>query len=765
MLRLTLLALAVIGALVLALLLVLLLKPTDSKLSASSFSAAPFTGPARVGTLPSVPIVFASRNHVDTLNGESVGPPVEVVGREKIVGGKLLLLNPDSSVFDLTVNTPIYDVQRPAVSLDGKKLVFSGVKSPEDFWHLYEVKLDGSGFRQLTFNNRDFKIPDDPNNPRANARIFARYGDFSPTYLPDGRILFASTRYASQSASCGQRALNLYVMNADGTGMHRLTTERAGAIDPYVLSNGRVAFAHWIDNMNVPAVAGVGLEPLEVYRNFAPSSWGLWSMNPDGSDAGRFAFNAGKFESRGGIFQPRELPDGRIVYTFREQGNLLGSTLATGIAILTVGAGEGNTVKGIGNPKREEADHALGPAPLPNGDILFSYTPTATVTMDSQGPRTADFDYGLYLSDGNLSKAPVLVYDLIGTDELDAVAVVARTAKVIPDAPDAAKVSDDPRVNLGTTVTLRNSNIYADLALDFKEILSPKIGTVVAVDFYDDSQAFSTSADFPLLRKQMPKPIVSVPINPDGSFEAVVPADKPIFWVLRGPTGAAARYVNSPASPNDPGTTVVNFAAGHDYFRPGNVAACTGCHRGHMINPDMTIQAKTNLARIATAKASSQTDSFYHAAERAIDNRLAPQKGDNYEWASKGERGAWLQLDWAMPVTATEIVLYPRRDAANRITSGTLTFSEGSSIAVNQFPEDGSALKVRIGEKRITWARFTIDQSVGKAPGLAEMVVNGSPIVEFPRAVPAAPSGLRSEERRVGKECRRLCRSRWSPYH
>jgi hypothetical protein len=25
--------------------------------------------------------------------------------------------------------------------------------------------------------------------------------------------------------------------------------------------------------------------------------------------------------------------------------------------------------------------------------------------------------------------------------------------------------------------------------------------------------------------------------------------------------------------------------------------------------------------------------------------------------------------------------------------------------------------------------------------------------------------GKRSEERRVGKECRRLCRSRWSPYH
>ena len=26
-------------------------------------------------------------------------------------------------------------------------------------------------------------------------------------------------------------------------------------------------------------------------------------------------------------------------------------------------------------------------------------------------------------------------------------------------------------------------------------------------------------------------------------------------------------------------------------------------------------------------------------------------------------------------------------------------------------------------------------------------------------------SGIRSEERRVGKECSELCRSRWSPYH
>src|SRR3546814_1465152 len=30
--------------------------------------------------------------------------------------------------------------------------------------------------------------------------------------------------------------------------------------------------------------------------------------------------------------------------------------------------------------------------------------------------------------------------------------------------------------------------------------------------------------------------------------------------------------------------------------------------------------------------------------------------------------------------------------------------------------------------------------------------------------LPLAPLGARSEERRVGKECVRTCRSRWSPY-
>ena len=36
-------------------------------------------------------------------------------------------------------------------------------------------------------------------------------------------------------------------------------------------------------------------------------------------------------------------------------------------------------------------------------------------------------------------------------------------------------------------------------------------------------------------------------------------------------------------------------------------------------------------------------------------------------------------------------------------------------------------------------------------------------VVQRPQPTPERPQ--RSEERRVGKECRTVCRSRWSPYH
>ena len=41
----------------------------------------------------------------------------------------------------------------------------------------------------------------------------------------------------------------------------------------------------------------------------------------------------------------------------------------------------------------------------------------------------------------------------------------------------------------------------------------------------------------------------------------------------------------------------------------------------------------------------------------------------------------------------------------------------------------------------------------------------GPRVTSQPAARSSLAEFLRSEERRVGKECQGLCRSRWSPYH
>ena len=48
-------------------------------------------------------------------------------------------------------------------------------------------------------------------------------------------------------------------------------------------------------------------------------------------------------------------------------------------------------------------------------------------------------------------------------------------------------------------------------------------------------------------------------------------------------------------------------------------------------------------------------------------------------------------------------------------------------------------------------------------PPLSETMIDGL-IVRWHKAEGDEVAD-RSEERRVGKECERLCRSRWSPYH
>src|SRR3546814_15306412 len=101
-------------------------------------------------------------------------------------------------------------------------------------------------------------------------------------------------------------------------------------------------------------------------------------------------------------------------------------------------------------------------------------------------------------------------------------------------------------------------------------------------------------------------------------------------------------------------------------------------------------------------------------------------------------------------------------------------------------PSDLNGLKVLVVEDNLLLAEVIRDlleaygcEVVGPVPDVTQGVaiareaaldgavldinLGGEPC--FPIATALAERAIRSEERRVGQECVRPCRSRWSPYH
>ena len=73
------------------------------------------------------------------------------------------------------------------------------------------------------------------------------------------------------------------------------------------------------------------------------------------------------------------------------------------------------------------------------------------------------------------------------------------------------------------------------------------------------------------------------------------------------------------------------------------------------------------------------------------------------------------------------------------------------------------SLAQKLAEQYGSQAFFSVEEMLTEAK--PDLVVIATPnYAHYSPAILALNAG-RSEERRVGKECLRLCRSRWSPYH
>jgi hypothetical protein len=154
-------------------------------------------------------------------------------------------------------------VGKISLSFDAGKVVFDFRQDPGSGFRIWEVNCDGTGLRQVSFP------------PNDEAEKVARWGkpwhtdDVHPCYLPDGRIIFSSTR-SEHTVLCGGSAAlvapGLHRMNADGTHIEPLTRSPVSEFCPLVLDDGRVLYHRW-----------------EYIDKGARVAKTIWTMNPDGT--------------------------------------------------------------------------------------------------------------------------------------------------------------------------------------------------------------------------------------------------------------------------------------------------------------------------------------------------------------------------------------------------------------------------------------------------------------------------------------------------
>lgn len=135
----------------------------------------------------------------------------------------------------------------------------------------------------------------------------------------------------------------------------------------------------------------------------------------------------------------------------------------------------------------------------------------------------------------------------------------------------------------------------------------------------------------------------------------------------------------------------------------------------------------TNVAPLATVTASSQNAATGQTAQKVTDGyALGYPTASTREWATTGGLGgSWVDLQWAVPVGVSRVVLYDRPNPDDQVTAGVLRFSDGSTVPVGALPNAGGQLVVTFPARTVTGVRFEITgvSATTHNIGLAELQV------------------------------------------
>ena len=189
-------------------------------------------------------------------------------------GSALRIYDVDSKQTKTLLESKEGVVRDPELSFDGQCVIFSMRNNKTDDYHIYEMNIDGSNLRQLTFAKG--------------------VSDIDPLYLPDGGIAFSSTRQPKYCMCNRHIMCNLYRMEPDGSQITQLGVSTLFEGHSALLNDGRILYDRWE----------------YVDRNFGDAQ-GLWTVNPDGTKHAIYYGN--NTASPGGVIDGRAIPGSSLI--------------------------------------------------------------------------------------------------------------------------------------------------------------------------------------------------------------------------------------------------------------------------------------------------------------------------------------------------------------------------------------------------------------------------------------------------------------------
>ena len=422
-------------------------------------------------------------------------------------------------------------------SPDGEHLIFAWKKSDRlDDYHIYEYHLASGDLKQLT---------------RGIGRA-----DYEPAYLPDGDIVFTSTRPEQNVPSWWAEGSNLYRMNPEGYFIRRLTVDQAHALYPQVLENGRVVYSRWEYN-----------DRAHVF------TYPLFSMKPDGSD--QRVYYGGNSWFPTSLLHARAIPGtGEVMaiaagHHTRQHGKLV-------IIDIEQGQDEGMGIRFLGSEanseyRKDARAHQEGnqyryPYPLNEREFLVSFLP------EDHSKRYPDHGdngvYGLYWMDVDGNR------ELLYADEKTSVGRVVPLYQQF--RPDLLKDSVDYTQQTGMYYL---HNVYEGPGLEGIARGTAKKIRVVRLDFRaagvgmtlnkgEGGNGFNSTPIAIANGSWDVKEILGeADIYEDGSALFEVPAMQAVYFQVL-----------------DEKRRVIQTMRSWDTVRPGERKACRGCHVGNQGN-------------------------------------------------------------------------------------------------------------------------------------------------------------------------------------